>query len=46
MFATVECVKQGDLTGGESRPGVRAPVVCDEAPVMGVEQRERREMDA
>jgi len=27
MVRKVVCVKQGDLTGGESRSGVRAPIV-------------------
>ena len=27
MVWKVECVKQGDLSGGESRSGVRAPIV-------------------
>ena len=28
MVRKVNCVKQGDLVGGESRPGVRAPIVA------------------
>jgi hypothetical protein len=45
MVVKARQVKQGDLSGGESRAGVRAPT-SEEASVTEVEQQERRETDS
>ena len=46
MVRKVIYVKQGDLSDGESRFRSQSAHSSEEVPVMGVERRERREMDA